>query len=113
MMKTILPFVLLLSVLLYGPVYPVAQAALPTLLLAPGARATGMGEAYVALSDDVYATYYNPGALGLNPLSNYWKSHRFPSDVTLVCIAAKNKLFFAEKPAIWAASQSGVFKYDG
>ena len=31
-------------------VFPVGQAALPTLLLAPGARSTGMGEAFVGMT---------------------------------------------------------------
>lgn len=34
------------------------------LLIAPGARAGGMGEAQVALADDSYATYWNPAGLG-------------------------------------------------
>ena len=33
------------------------------LLIAPGARAGGMGEANVAVANDAYATYYNPAGL--------------------------------------------------
>jgi len=33
------------------------------LLIAPGARAEGMGEAHVAIADDAYASYYNPAGL--------------------------------------------------
>ncbi len=40
-----------------------SQSAL-FLLIAPGARAGGMGEAQVALADDSYATYWNPAGLG-------------------------------------------------
>jgi hypothetical protein len=39
------------------------------LLIEPSARATGMGNASVALYDEVAAAYYNPGALG--QLSGY------------------------------------------
>jgi len=34
------------------------------LLIGPGARAGGMGEAQVALANDAYATYWNPAGLG-------------------------------------------------
>lgn len=34
------------------------------LLIAPGARAGGMGEAQVAVANDAYATYWNPAGLG-------------------------------------------------
>jgi len=40
-----------------------SQSAL-FLLIAPGARAGGMGEAQVAMADDSYATYWNPAGLG-------------------------------------------------
>lgn len=49
------------SLLLLSTVY--AQSAL-FLLIAPGARAGGMGEAQVALADDAYASYWNPAGLG-------------------------------------------------
>lgn len=112
-MKTPFFFLPLIVAALFAPVWPVGQAALPTLLLAPGARATGLGEAYVALTDDVYATFYNPGAMGLNPLANNWKTYPIADSSKLVALTAKSKLFFAEKPAIWVASESGIYKYDG
>lgn len=49
------------SLLLLSSVF--SQSAL-FLLIAPGARAGGMGEAQVALADDSYATYWNPAGLG-------------------------------------------------
>jgi hypothetical protein len=39
------------------------ESAVPFLLIAPNARADGMGEAGAALSDDGSATYWNPGGL--------------------------------------------------
>jgi hypothetical protein len=40
-----------------------SQAAAQFLLIEPGARATGLGEAYVALAEDATASYFNPAAL--------------------------------------------------
>ncbi|OGJ96687.1 MAG: hypothetical protein A2350_01865 [Candidatus Raymondbacteria bacterium RifOxyB12_full_50_8] len=98
---------------LSAPVFPVGQAALPTLLLSPGARATGMAEAFVGLSDDVYATYYNPGAMGLQPLANFWETFTLEAGEPVLYLAAKEKLFFAEKPVLWAATRHQLFKYSG
>jgi len=52
---------MLLSIILMSTAF--SQSAL-FLLIAPGARAGGMGEAQVALADDSYATYWNPAGLG-------------------------------------------------
>jgi hypothetical protein len=40
-----------------------SQAAVLFLLISPGARAAGMGEAFVALSDDATAAFWNPAGL--------------------------------------------------
>ncbi|SVE36704.1 uncharacterized protein METZ01_LOCUS489558, partial [marine metagenome] len=42
---------------------PESQAAVLFLLIEPGARASGMGESYVAIADDATASYFNPAAL--------------------------------------------------
>lgn len=44
-------------------VFAVSEAAVLFLLISPNARAGGMGEAFVALSDDVSASYWNPAGL--------------------------------------------------
>lgn len=36
------------------------------LKIGPGARALGMGGSYVAVSDDIYAVYYNPAGIAIN-----------------------------------------------
>ncbi|MEE9432418.1 MAG: PorV/PorQ family protein [Melioribacteraceae bacterium] len=41
----------------------VGTTAAPVLKIAPGARALGMGSAYVGVSDDIYSTFYNPAGL--------------------------------------------------
>jgi len=41
----------------------VGTTAAAVLKIAPGARSLGMGSAYVAVSDDIYSTYYNPAGI--------------------------------------------------
>ena len=36
------------------------------LKIGPGARALAMGGAYVGVSDDIYAVYYNPAGVAIN-----------------------------------------------
>jgi len=43
--------------------YAVSEAGVLFLIIAPGARAGGMGEAFVAVADDATAIHYNPGGL--------------------------------------------------
>ncbi|RME00977.1 MAG: hypothetical protein D6814_02470 [Calditrichaeota bacterium] len=40
-----------------------SESAVPFLLIAPGARAAGMGEAFVSIADDATATYWNSAGL--------------------------------------------------
>ncbi len=44
-------------------VFAVSQAAVLFLMISPGARAAGMGEAFVAMADDATAAYWNPAGL--------------------------------------------------
>ncbi len=48
---------------------PVSQAEVGTavvfLILAPGARANGMGQAFVAVADDATAAFYNPAGIAM------------------------------------------------
>lgn len=46
------------------PAFAQSEAGVLFLLIAPGSRAGGMGEAGVAVTDDATAAYWNPGALG-------------------------------------------------
>lgn len=41
----------------------VGTTAASVLKIAPGARALGMGNAYVGVSDDIYSTYFNPAGI--------------------------------------------------
>jgi len=46
-----------------APVYAVSESAVLSLMISPGARAAGMGEAFVGLADDATATFWNPAGL--------------------------------------------------
>ena len=47
----------------FSQVYAVSEAAVLFLMISPGARASGMGEAFVALADDATAVFWNPAGL--------------------------------------------------
>ena len=51
-------------VLTIGTALSQSEAGAIFLLIAPGARAGGMGEAHVAVANDAYASYWNPAGLG-------------------------------------------------
>ncbi|RKZ33533.1 hypothetical protein DRQ33_04100 [bacterium] len=55
-----------------------ARGAVLFLTIGPGARAAGMGEAFVAVADDPTATYWNPAGLGKYPLSSRWYNFSIP-----------------------------------
>ena len=59
-------FIVVLIVLqtLISSLFAQSEAGAIFLLIAPGARAGGMGEAQVAVADDAYASYWNPAGLG-------------------------------------------------
>jgi hypothetical protein len=44
--------------------FAVSRAGVLFLMIAPGARASGMGESFVAVADDATASYWNPAGLG-------------------------------------------------
>jgi hypothetical protein len=67
---------ILLLILFSGAVGQVSQTAVQFLLIAPGARAGGMGETFVAISDDATAVHWNPAGLGRYPLTGSWLTFR-------------------------------------
>jgi hypothetical protein len=56
----------------------VSDAAVLFLRIAAGARAAGMGEAFVAVADDATTTHWNPAGLGMYPLASEY--HTFKVD---------------------------------
>lgn len=64
-MKRVITVISLLLLIVMGAqqAFAVSEAAVLFLMIAPGSRAAGMGNAFVAVADDPYATFYNPAGL--------------------------------------------------
>jgi len=93
----------------------ISNAAVLFLRIAPGSRAAGMGEAYVAIADDATATHWNPAGLGNYPLADTWIESDIPQ-------AYRPLLGFAPMSTggstnyldydIWAITPAGLMRYD-
>jgi len=46
-----------------APAFAVSEAAAPSLIIPPGARAAGLGQSFVGIADDPTALYWNPAGL--------------------------------------------------
>ena len=93
----------------------ISNAALLYLRIAPGARAAGMGEAYVAVADDATSTHWNPAGLGASPLADSWEITNAPSDyqplkamTSLKARAGSDYLAYD----IWVISNKGLARSD-
>ncbi|MBN2103487.1 PorV/PorQ family protein [bacterium] len=64
-MKKYLAILLMTAVILMtvSPAWAVSEGGVLFLMISPGARAAGMGEAFVAMSDDATASFWNPAGL--------------------------------------------------
>lgn len=93
----------------------ISNAAVLFLRIAPGSRAAGMGEAYVALADDATATHWNPAGLGSYPLSDDWVEARVPQRMRhikdIAVLAPRNGKSYLDYE-IWAVSDEGLLRYD-
>ena len=63
MKKTIILFMIFAGFIASQNLFAQSEATVQFLLITPGARATGMGEAFVSIADDATATYWNPAGL--------------------------------------------------
>ena len=93
----------------------ISNAAVLFLRIAPGSRAAGMGEAYVAIADDATATHWNPAGLGNYPLSDTWIEANIPEAyrplrgfAPLSTGGEHNYLDYD----IWAITPQGLIRYD-
>jgi len=91
----------------------VGESAVITLVFPPGARATGLGEAFVGIADDINATFFNPAGLGQPPLSNTWLSQLQKSDYVFTAIASKRKKAFDLHDEVWVGTNKGLLFYNG
>jgi len=93
----------------------VSSAAVLFLRIAAGARAAGMGEAFVAVADDATATHWNPAGLGTYPLSSKWFEINIPNEFQPLRHIAifKNDAGEADyrQYDIWGISPKGLVKY--
>ncbi|MBN2226915.1 MAG: PorV/PorQ family protein [candidate division Zixibacteria bacterium] len=93
----------------------VSSAAVLFLRIAAGARAAGMGEAFVAVADDATATHWNPAGLGTYPLSYEWVTITVPTEyrplkkIALIKGDASGNTYGTYD--IWALSDAGLLKY--
>ncbi|MEE9552826.1 MAG: PorV/PorQ family protein [candidate division Zixibacteria bacterium] len=94
----------------------VSQTAVQFLLIAPGARAGGMGETFVAISDDATAVHWNPAGLGRYPLSGAWLDFNAGSQDTIESVVLiKNSLPEVNylKYDIWGLVNGKLARWDG
>ena len=88
------------------------QSAVITLVFPPGARATGLGEAFTGVANDVNAIFFNPAGLGMDPLANSWKSF-LDGKGPFLAVASKHKGELMVNEVAWAGTAKGVLRYNG
>lgn len=94
----------------------VSEAGVLFLRLPAGARAAGMGETFVAISDDATATHWNPAGLGRYPLSSEWIEYHPDPKYKIKSIALmKNDLPETDykRYDIWAITQTDLLSWNG
>lgn len=91
----------------------VGESAVITLVFPVGARATGLGEAFTGLSDDLNAVYFNPAGLGQAPLANAWRAFLVNKDKQFTALASKTNSGFGVDEKIWAGTHKGLIRYNG
>jgi hypothetical protein len=68
-------FVFVFNALWATQAMAVGEAAAPSLIISPSARAWGLGQSYVAVADDATAIYWNPGGLAFLEGTNVSLTH--------------------------------------
>ena len=95
----------------------ISTAALLYLRIAPGSRAAGIGEAFVAVADDATATHWNPAGLGASPLAGNWETISIPAKLRPVSEIAAVKVRGGSGYSaydIWAISrENSLVRFDG
>ena len=90
----------------------VSRSGVLFLRIAAGARAAGMGEAFVAISDDATATHWNPAGLGVYPLTSDWLQYPLPVQFEPKSIALlRNEVpeLNYKRYDVWAISDLDLF----
>ncbi|MCD6097827.1 PorV/PorQ family protein [bacterium] len=115
MVRKIVILLVVLTALFSSASADLRQSAVLFLMIHPGARPTGMGESFVALSDDPTATYYNPAGLGRYPLSSSWYEFEFdhPEEqiIALALIKSGRVEIDYRKYDMWVATENSLYKH--
>ncbi len=114
--KAIVGTVVLLLVLAFASqsYADISSAAVLFLRIAAGSRASGMGEAFVAVADDATATHWNPAGLGAYPLADSWIQSTIPlqyrpiSGMAVTSDDGDNYMDYD----IWMLTSRGLVRYD-
>lgn len=91
----------------------ISNAAVLFLRIAPGARAAGMGEAFVAIADDATATHYNPAGLGAYPLSGSSLETKIPAEyrpIRSLTVLKTGKGNSMDDYEMWALTAKGLMR---
>ncbi|MGB7062281.1 MAG: PorV/PorQ family protein [Candidatus Zixiibacteriota bacterium] len=91
----------------------VSRSGVLFLRIAAGARAAGMGEAFVAIADDATATHWNPAGLGVYPLTSTWLEYPLPLKFEPKSIALlRNDVpeLSYKRYDVWAISDLDLFR---
>lgn len=94
----------------------VGRTGVPFLLIAPGARAAGMGEAFISIADDATSVHWNPAGLGRYPLTGAWKTFQgSEKDAIQEIVLVKNNLpeNNYRQFDIWGLVNNKLAKWDG
>lgn len=123
MSRSRLAYSLLASLLLFPAAESKAQSgsAVITLVMPVGARQLGMGEAGVAMADDVFGTFWNPAGMAFGPLANEWelvlpKAYRrngVEMQREFTVLATKPRSGFLLRSTVWAGAKDGLLLYNG
>lgn len=88
------------------------RSAIVTLSLPTGARPLGMGEAGLAIGEDVFASSWNPASLALSPLSDEWRlSLPQGAQGAFKSLASKAKSGFLSESEAWASDGKDLWSY--
>ena len=94
----------------------VGRTGVPFLLIAPGARAAGMGEAFIAIADDATSVHWNPAGLGHYPLTGTWLNLEGSEKNTIqTVVLVKNNLpeNNYQQYDIWGIVNNKLAKWNG
>ncbi len=108
--------VILILLCTAGASAQVGRTGVPFLLIAPGARAAGMGEAFISIADDATSVHWNPAGLGRYPLTGTWKTLQgSDKDSIQAVVLVKNNLpeNNYRQYDIWGLVNSKLAKWDG